>query len=191
MKFVFDLGEQLAELPALIPQGGFTESLGLNLLESKHWLEFFMRDAKGILREKVLNTPNNRVQNMLSILLSIASDGGDDDQIKFFALASQESLQPPVIPDRMADGSIYPENTPERAYLENLDDLLDDIYYDIGTELHEFINSFHGRGDLWTVDIASKSKHMIFNFCCQRHVVEASIVASGGNMHDFVHHLIG
>lgn len=191
MKFVFDLGEQLAELPALIPQGGFTESLGLNLLEPKHWLEFVVQDAKGILREKILNTPNDRVQNMLARLLSVATDDGDDDQIKFFVRAIQESHQPPVIPDRLADGNIYPADTPERAYLESLDDLLDDIYYDIGTELHEFISSFHNRGDLWTVDVAPKSKHMIFNFCCQRHVVEASVVAAGGNMRDFVHHLIG
>lgn len=191
MKFVFDLGEQLAELPAVIPKGGFTESLGLNLLEPKHWLEFVHADAKGILREKILGGANDRVQNMLAILLKVANDGGDDDQIRFFVRAVQESHEPPIIPDRGEDGNIYPKDTPERQYLEALDDLLDDIYYDIGTELHEFVSSFYSKGDLWTVDVTPNTKHMIFNFCCQRHVVEASVVASGGSMHDFVYHLIG
>lgn len=192
MNFIFDLGEQLAELPANIPQGDFNQTLGLHMLERRHWMSFLVEDARECLKEKVFGGMNDRAKRMAKLLRQLASDCGEEDLAKFFKLAIEASEEEPVIMERNGDGVVTSEPLSAPAqYMEDLDDLLDDVFYEIGAEIQEFVNGFYVKGDLWSVDATPNSNHMVFTFCCRRSAVEAAVLASGGKMRDFVQHLIG
>lgn len=191
MNFIFDLGEQLAELPASVPQGDFQATLGLHMLEQRHWLDFILQDAREILKEKQFGGLNDRAIRMARILRQLASDHGDDDLAKFFKLAIDEADKEPVIDVEGQGLMAVAALNPHAQYMEDLDDLLDGIFYEIGAEVQDFVNSFYSKGDLWSVDATPNTKHMVFTFCCRRSVVEAAVLASGGNMRSFMQHLIG
>jgi hypothetical protein len=194
---IFDLGEQIAELNMLSTKHRF---MPLRLLAPQHWAEFILEDAKEMLKEKHFGGLNKRGDRMVKLLMKICNErhleGDLEDLYKFLhRLPTEAELhakamaelnnRPKASLTQVAD--VKPADpTPEELFLNELEDGIDELYYEIGNEIQDCVNGFYTRGDIWTVDLTCRS--MIFSFCCRRSVVEAAVRESGGAMSDFIRH---
>lgn len=194
MHQIFDLGEQIAELNMLSTKHRF---MPLRLLAPQHWAEFILADAKEMLKEKHFGGLNKRGDRMVKLLMKICKERnleGDLEGLHKFLhnLPTEEEMHAKALerlnnrPVATVDlANLAPEEpTAEELFLNELEDGIDELYYEIGNEIQDCVNGFYTRGDIWTVDLTSRS--MIFSFCCRRSVVEAAVRESGGGMNDFI-----
>lgn len=182
MNQIFDLGEQLAEL---IQVSANHECRDMQEMTPKLWSTFIQADAQSMLKEKHFGGTVNRAKLLFEVKkhqLQVTTD--DPEELAELTKALQY----------IADiDSGNEAGVPKEAleYIHSVDDAIDDIYYDVGTEIQECVDGFYTRGDLWIVDLATTSKALIFSFVCRRSSVEAAVRAAGGNMGDFVRHFTG
>lgn len=182
MNQIFDLGEQLAELMQI---SASHEVRDIREMTPQLWALFIQADAKETLKEKHFGGTVNHVKMLLEVKkLRLQTTTDDPEELDELTKALQyvrdiEENNEAAVPKAAMD------------YLNSVDDALDDLYYDVRTEIQECVDGFYTRGDLWVVDLATTSKALIFTFMCRRSAVEAAVRASGGKMTEFVRHFTG
>ena len=182
MNQIFDLGEQLAELMQV---SASHECRDIREMTPMLWSKFIHADAQEMLKEKHFGGVVNRAKLLMQVKkrhLEVTTD--EPEELAELTKALQyiqdtEDGNDAAIPKAALD------------YIHSVDDAIDDIYYDVGTEIQECVDGFYTRGDLWIVDLASTTKALIFSFACRRSAVEAAVRAAGGDMGDFVRHFTG
>jgi hypothetical protein len=201
------MGEQLAELTMFSNE---CKVPGVNLMTTRHWAKFMFECAKDMLRsgQYVPGSGPRQIKRLLDTMKEecgiIVDNGYSDDgrnayertlELKTFLDAIDlKATEPEPLPDDTT-ARLSPTQLKKRwiqqesfQYTAALEDFLDNSYYDPHNEVHEFIDHTVRSGELWTVTTVGNS--LIFSYVCHRASVEAAVRASGGNMNDFVRHLI-
>lgn len=200
MNRIFDLGEQLAELEISSSASAVTP---ISLMTMSMWYEFIVEDTREMLREKHFGGLNDRTTRLLTLLTNhywarpAETELGDhfnrlrQHSIELFSDIGQTSRRTDKAAGEVDEPSKIRITIPDdvQQELNNIDDELDEVYYEIGNEVQEFVNEFYDRGDIWTVDLTVASKFLVFAFVCRKSSIEAAVRASGGNMGDFIRHI--
>lgn len=193
--YVFDLAEQLADLTqdlsvrnaANQAQAQFYAIMALPNV--KELAEFMLEDAKTMLRERYFGSRDHIVSTFLKVVRRICKDNeGNPEHDAIAAFIADCPIDKEISYSDLMD----PERVvPQGEHIMNvLEDLLDTAYGELRQEVLDAVETFYRKGDIWSVELSSTSRALLFNFCCRKSAVEAAIRASGGNMADFMRHIM-
>lgn len=193
--YVFDLAEQLADLTQDLSvrnaenlhQAEFYQIL--SVLSAQELAEFMLEDAKSMLRERYFGDRDLVVTRFLKVVRRVCKE--NEGNPPHDAIAARIANCPIDEEIGFADLMDPKREVPEGEHVMNvLEDLIDSAYGELRQEILDAVTGFYRKGDIWSVELSSTKRALLFNFCCRKAAVEAAVRASGGNMGDFMRHIM-